>query len=126
VQFPTWLGHVLKSGEVSLFTGETKTLQLKVDDNRIDFNLINKDLVKLILRSEVGGNGRYHSARAMIKQFKNVARELKADELTMTVSYKGDIMLTLGSGANPKLSQLVTRTNTIEINNLTKLIEIGI
>jgi hypothetical protein len=35
-------------------------------------------------------------------------------------------VLTLGSGANPTLSKLVTRTNAIEINNLSKLIQLVI
>jgi hypothetical protein len=54
-----------------------------------------------------------------------MASELKDEGLTITVSYQGDRVFTVGSDANPKLSRLVTG-NAIEINNLGKLIELGV
>ncbi len=46
--------------------------------------------------------------------------------MTITISHKGVTVLTLGSDAKPKFSKLITRTEEIEINNLLKLIQIGI
>ncbi|MFQ6080234.1 MAG: hypothetical protein ACE5OW_01025 [Candidatus Bathyarchaeia archaeon] len=122
MQIPMWLVHALKSGEFSLFTDETKTLQLKVENKKIDVNIMNKELLKDILRVGVEAKGK--SLLGRLTELKNVAEELKRDGLTITISHKGCIVLTLGSGANPTLSQSVTRTNAIEINNLSKLIRL--
>lgn len=120
MQIPTWLGYVFKSGEVSVFTGGVKTLQLKAENKKIDLNVIDKELLQ-VLRNGVG-----KSFLEMLTQLKNIAEELKDNGLTITISYKDGIVLTLGSGANPKLSWLITRTNAIEINDLSKLLQIGI
>ncbi len=117
-----WLVHILKSGEVSVFTDNMKTLQLKVENRKIDVNLMNKELLKTILRVGVEAKGK--SLLERLTQLKNIAKELKRDGLTITISHRGCIVLTLGSGANPTFSQLVTRTNAIEINNLSKLMQL--
>jgi len=122
VQLPTWLGHVIKSGEVSLFSGDVEALQLKAENKKIDLNAVNKEFLKDVVGSMGGGK----SARSKLTQLKNIARELRDEGLTITISYKGDLVLTVGSEANPKFSRLVTRTNAIEINNLRKLMEIGV
>lgn len=116
-----WLVHALKSGEASLFTDGKKTLQLKVEDKKIDVNLMNKELLKDILKVGVETKGK--SILERLKQLKNTAKGLKREGLTITISHKSCVVLTLGSGANPTLSQSVTRTNAIEINNLSKLIQ---
>jgi len=122
VQLPSWLGHILKSGEITLFTDDVKALELKAEDKKIDLNLIDKEFLRIALGSEAGKK----SLLSRLVQLKNIARELKEEGLTMTVSYKGGLLLTIGSDANPKLSQLVTRTNAIEINNLRKFMEIAV
>lgn len=122
MQLPTWLGHVIKSGEVTLFSGDVEALQLKAENKKIDLNAVNKEFLKDVVGSMGGGK----SARSKLTQLKNIARELRDEGLTITISYKGDLVLTVGSEANPKFSRLVTRTNAIEINNLRKLMEIGV
>jgi len=122
VQLPSWLGHILKSGEITLFTDDVKALELKAENKKIDLNLIDKEFLRIALGSEAGKK----SLLSRLVQLKNIARELKEEGLTMTVSYKGGLLLTIGSDANPKLSQLVTRTNAIEINNLRKFMEIAV
>lgn len=121
---PTWLGHVLKSGEVSLFTDHGKALQLKVENKKIDLNIIDRELLKVVLRSASEPKGK--SLLDRLTQFKKIANELKDEGLTITISYEGGLVLTLGSDANPKLSKLITSTNAIEINNLIKLIQMGL
>jgi len=122
VQLPTWLGHVIKSGEVTLFSGDVEALLLKAENKKIDLNAVNKEFLKDVVGSMGGGK----SVRSKLTQLKNIARELRDEGLTITISYKGDLVLTVGSEANPKFSRLVTRTNAIEINNLRKLMEIGV
>ena len=122
MQLPTWLGHVVKSGKVTLFTGDVETLQIKAENNKIDLNTANKEFLK----DAVGSVGTGGSIRSRLAQLKSLAEELKDEGLTVTLSYKGDRLVTLGSEAKPKLSRVVTRTSAVEINNLRKLLELGV
>jgi hypothetical protein len=122
VQLPTWLGHVVKSGEVTLFTDDAKALQIKAEDNKIDLNAIDKEFLKDV----VGSAGSGASIRSKLAQLKSIAGELKDEGLTITLSYKGDRLVTIGAEAKPKFSRLVTRTDAVEINNLRKLLELGV
>ncbi|MCK4933688.1 hypothetical protein KAS06_03365, partial [Candidatus Bathyarchaeota archaeon] len=68
-------------------------------------------------------------AKSFLKKFaylKNIAEELKNENVTITVSYKGIVVLTLGSDAKTNLSRLITGAKEIEINNLRKLIQMGL
>jgi hypothetical protein len=122
VQLPTWLGHVVKSGEVTLFTDDVEALQVKAEDNKIDLNATDKAFLKDV----VGSAGSGASIRSKLAQLKSIAGELKDEGLTVTLSYKGDLLVTIGAEAKPKFSRLVTRTNAVEINNLRKLLELGV
>ena len=121
MQLPTWLGHVVKSGEVTLLTGDVEALRIRAESNKIDLNAANKEFLKDV----VGSVGGVKSLRSKLAQLRSVAGELKSEGLTVTLSYKGDRLVTLGSEAKPKLSRMVTRTNAVEVNNLRKLIEIA-
>jgi hypothetical protein len=122
VQLPTWLGHFVKSGEVTLFTDDVKALQIKAEDNKIDFNAANKEFLKDI----VGSVGEGGSVSSKLAQLKSIAGELKDEGLTVTLSYKGDRLITIGAEAKPTFSRLVTRTKAVEINNLRKLLELSV
>jgi hypothetical protein len=61
-----------------------------------------------------------------IAQAKDIAKELKEEGLTITVSYDGSRVITIGSDAHPTFSKIVTRTDNIEINNLRKLLQLGL
>jgi hypothetical protein len=122
VQLPTWLGHVVKAGEVTLFTGSVEALQIKAKDNKINLNTASKEFLKDV----IGSIGNEASIRRKLAQLANIAEELKEEGLTYILSYKGNRLLTIGSEANPKLSHIVTRTNAVEINNLRKLLELAI
>ena len=122
MKLSTWLGHVIKSGGVTLFTNDKEALQLKAENKKIYLNAVNKEFLKDALGSMGGGK----SIRYKLTQIKDVAAELKDEGLTVTLSYQGKLVLTVGSEANPKFSRLVTGTNAIEINNLRKIIELGV
>jgi hypothetical protein len=51
---------------------------------------------------------------------------LKDEGLTITLSYQGERLVTIGAEAKPTLSRLVTGTSAVEINNLRKLLELSI
>jgi hypothetical protein len=122
VQLPTWLGHVVKSGEVTLFTDYVEALQIKAEDNKIDLNATDKEFLKDV----VGSAGAGGSIRSKLAQLKDIADELKDEGLTVTLSYKGDRLITIGAEAKPTFSRLVTRTKAVEINNLRKLLELSV
>jgi len=120
VQLPAWLGHIVKSGEVTLFTGDAEALHVKAEDNKIELSIADKDFLKDALDS-FGGSS---SIRRKLAQLKSIAEELKGEGLTVTLSYKGDRLVTMGSEANPQFSRLVTGTDAVEINNLRRLVEL--
>jgi hypothetical protein len=122
VQLPTWLGHVVKSGAVTLSTGDVEALQIKAEDNKIELCIANKEFLKDVM----GSAGSGASIRSRLAQLRGIAGELKDEGLTVTLSYKGDRLVTMGLEAKPKLSRVVTGTNAVEINNLRKLIELGV
>ena len=122
MQLPILLGHVVKSGAVTLFAGEVEALQVKAEDNKIELCVADKEFLKDVIGS-VGLGG---SIRSMLAQLKSIAGELKDEGLTVTLSFKGDRLITIGLEAKPTFSQLVTGTNAVEINNLRKLIELTV
>jgi hypothetical protein len=122
VQLPTWLSHVVKSGEVILFTGDEEALQVKAEDNKIELSIASKGFLKDVVESAGGGA----SIRSKLAQLKDIAVELKDEGLTITLSYQGDRLVTIGLEAKPKFSRLVTRTDAVEINNLRKLLELSV
>ena len=122
MQLTTWLGHVVKSGEVTLITGDVEALQIKAEDNKIELSIANKEFLKDVL----GSTGSGTLIRSKLAPLKSMAVELKDEGLTVTLSYKGDLLVTIGSEAKPKFSRLVTRTDAVEINNLRKLIELSV
>jgi len=123
LQIPMWLTQTLKQGTISLSLqaeGEEK-LQLRIENNRIDLNFQQKELLKTLL--ELEAQMTEESILKKLKNLKTLAEELKQNGLTMTISYHEQKLLTLGSEANPTISQTVTGTNAIEINNIIELIK---
>lgn len=122
MQLLTLLSHVLKSGKVNLSSSNVKVLQLTVKTHQIDLNIVDNRFLKDALKDSVG----IRSFRELLRQLRNAAEELKSEGVTVTVSYKGVTVLTLGSDAKPNFSRLITGTTEIEINNLRKLIQMGL
>ena len=120
MQLPTWLGHVIKSGAVTLSTGDVEALQIKAEDNKIDVNIDSKEFLK----DALGSAGTGGSIRSKLAQLRSIAEDLKDEGLTVTLSFKGDRLVTIGLEAKPTLSRLVTGTGAVEINNLRKLLEL--
>ena len=120
MQLPTWLGHVVKSGAVTLSTGDVEALQIKAEDNKIELCIANKEFLKDVM----GSAGSGASIRSRLAQLRGIAGELKDEGLTVTLSFKGDRLVTIGVEAKPTLSRLVTGTSAVEINNLRKLLEL--
>ncbi len=61
---------------------------------------------------------------SMIKQLseaKDLAKNLKQENITLEIKLQGETVLKLGEKANPKLAKIVTLSNNIEITDLRKL-----
>jgi hypothetical protein len=125
VQFPTWINQILKSGQITISTNDTKNLELRIQNKKIDLNIINKNIIKSTLQELQAGPKR-GSLLDLIKTLKDAAEQLKDQGYTFTVSYYGKTALIIGQEANPTLSQLVTKTNALEIKNLGKLLQIAL
>ncbi len=133
------LMQIIESGKVTVSANDVEALEIKAANKKIDINATNKEFLKDTLATIRRGNKvegvregvkekvtGIKFARSTLDMFKAIAEELCEAGITVTFSYKGDIVVTLGSDANPKFSSLVTGTKAIEINSLLKLIEIGI
>jgi len=60
----------------------------------------------------------------LIKQLseaKDLAKNLKQENITLEIRLQGQPVLKLGDNANPKLAKIVTLSNNIEITDLRKL-----
>ena len=121
-QIPLWLFQTFKSGEIDLLTSGKENLQLRIENRRISLNLIRKELLKYMLSLEA--NPEETSILSLLTQLKNTAEKLKQNGLTITISHKDQIILTLGAEANPTLSKLITRTDAIQVNDIAGLLEV--
>jgi len=139
MQIVTMIGQMLESGKITISTKNTKTIEIIANNKKIDVNAQNKKLIKDIISSVRAVNknnnltGRAKEIPEMLKTVNSaremlidVAEELTESGITVTLSYKGNIVATIGTQANARLSRLVTGTKAIEINSLAKLVELGI
>ena len=122
LQTLTLLTQILKSGAINLSANDQKLIQLTIKDNKIDLNIIDNKFLKELLKD----NNKTKAFLELLKQLKTLAAELKNNKTTITISYQGTTMLTIGSDAKPKISNLITGTKKIEINNLQKLIHLSL
>lgn len=109
-----------KQGSISLQTNGIENLQLRIENHKIDLNFLQNEHLKTLLELEAKTNE--NSILEKLRTLKNTAEKLKQDGSTITISYKGQTLLTLGSEAKPTVSQIVTDTNALEINNLVQLL----
>ncbi|MDR1992276.1 MAG: hypothetical protein LBQ98_02075 [Nitrososphaerota archaeon] len=132
----TVLAEMIKSGKVTISTNNTEALEIEAVDKKIDIKALNKDILKDTLVAMRGAEknknlttrafGSITSVRNSLGMLKGVAEHLSEAGITVTLSYKGGVVVTLGSEANPKISNVATGTKAIEINSPRKLIEIGL
>ncbi len=133
------LAELLESGRVTVSTKGKEELAITTANRRIDVNAEDKELIKEVI-SAIRETGGKRSIAKTIKEvpdtietlddmrelLADIAEELKEAGITVTLSYKGDLVATVGAQANAKISNIVTRTKAVEINNLPKLIEMTI
>jgi len=139
MSFATLIGEMLESGKITVSTNNVKAVEIKAANKKIEINAIDKKIVKQALSAARGGRkskgtlerikgavDQIKTARSQLSQLKEVAEELSEAGVTVTLSYMGSVVVTMGSQAKSKLSSVATGTKAIEINSPLKLIELGI
>ncbi len=139
MQLTTMLVETLKSGKITLSQNDVEAVEVNVSDKRIDVNAKDKEFIKEIVTSarkantSKGVRESLHRGADVLREaqksrplVKELVDDLCREGVTITVSYKGDRVVTVGSEANSKLTRIVTGTKGIEINSPLKLAEMGI
>jgi hypothetical protein len=114
----TKLFSLLQSGVADIFANGIEVLHLKVEQDRIDLDLMNKELLTDFLKN---ADARDHSLSRKLAMLRSVAQRLKSKGLTLTISVRGSLLLTLGLEAKPGFSRVFTGTDAIEVNNMSQL-----
>src|SRR5665647_788243 len=135
----TIIAEMIESGKVTISANNVETIEIKAANKKIDINALNKEFLKQTLATARDGKkskgtlerikatvNKIKTAQSSLSQLKEVAEELSEVGITVTLSYKGDVVVTLGSQAKPKLSSAATGTKAIEINSPRKLLELSI
>ena len=134
----SFLGEILKSGKVTITANAIETLEINASDKKIDVKALDKDFIKGTIVAIKGTEddksihqsikntvSQIKTARSSLNMLKGVAEELSSAGITVTLSYKDKVVVTLGSEANPKLSKVATGTRSIEYNSARRLFELG-
>jgi len=139
MQIVTMMGQMLESGKLTLSTNNKEDLEVIAVNKRIDVNLKDTEFIKDLITSVRQGTKNISTAETdkdspqavkttmnMRETLIDTANELKQAGITITLSYKANLVATVGAQASAGISRLVTGTKAIEINSLPKLIELGI
>jgi beta-glucosidase-like glycosyl hydrolase len=139
MQLVTMLGQMLESGKLTLSTNNKEDLEVTAANKKIDVNLKDKEFIKSLVSEVLKSNKntstiqtinqssqRIKAARNMREMLIDTANELSQAGLTVTLSYKADLVATAGAQANSGISRLLTGTKALEINSLSRLAELGI
>ena len=125
-----------ESGKVVISAGGFEVVEINLKGQQIDVNVEDKDFVKRAIRVSGEINRKPPNTAKdqteatkkkspnSLSQLKSAAETLRKYGLTLVVSYRGHPVVTLGSQAHPWLSQLITRTNSIAINDMTEIIQL--
>jgi hypothetical protein len=138
----TFLAESIKSGKIRVSQNNTEALEITAQDKKIDVNAKDKEFVKDIILSSVrkeddklqrgviGTIGRgvtgLRTVRNMQPMVKEIAEDLQREGVTVTISFKGDPVITMGSEANPKFARFLLGTKSVEINSIRKIVELGL
>jgi len=131
--------EAIKSGKITISQNDKPALEVTASEKRLDINTLDKDFIKEIMSSVQGASSKKGLIEGLKKSFgtireaskfrpllKDIAEDLCSEDFTVMVSYKGDLVLTIGAKANSKFTRLITGTKGIEINSSLKLAEMGL
>ena len=115
-----------ESGRVVLFTGDLEVLKVNLTSKQIAVDVEDKAFIKRVIKmrgeiipkSPTAKTGEKQKSPSPLAILKTVAETLKNNGITVTVSYQGHRIATLGEDAKPTLLQLVTKTKAVALNSL--------
>ena len=115
-----------ESGRVLLSTGDLPVLLVNLTNNQINVDVEDKAFIKRIIamrgqlsqKQSKEPTGKKPKTNSPLSILRTVAETLRDQGITVTVSYKGRRMLTIGTNAKPILLQLVTKTRGVAINSV--------
>ena len=122
LRIPSLLIPALKHGEIILQTNGTDEVELRIEDSTIDLNFLKKQALKTLL--ELEAERKEEPILKKLRTLKDLADTLRHNGFTLTISHLSKKLITLGSGAKPTVSQTITGTEAIEINNLLELLKL--
>lgn len=136
---PTFLIEMIESGKMTVSENNVPQIEVSAQNRRIDVNVTDKKLIKDVItsarKSTPGGGIRKtisrgvdsiraaENARPLVKE---IAEDFCKEGVTVTVSYKGNRAVTIGSEADSKLTRIITGTKGIQIDSTLKLAEIAL
>lgn len=136
MQLTTFIAESIKSGKIRVSQNNVEAVEISAENKKIDVNTKDKKFIKEVIsavsRSDEKkglmsrGVNSLRAARNMQPIVKEIAEDLTREGLTVTLSYKGDKVVTIGSDADSKFTRFLTGTKGVEVNNPLKLIEMGI
>ena len=139
MQLTTLLVETFKSGKITISQNNVEAIEVNVQNKKIDVNAKNKQFIKEMVSAARGastekgireslrrGVDALREARKARPIVEELVEDLCREGVTITVSYKGKRVVTIGAEADSKLTRVVTGTKGIEINSARKLAELGI
>ncbi len=114
-----------ESGKVVLSTGDLQVLKVDLSSKRIDVDVDDKAFIKRVIamRSEFAlkqpnAEEGPTSISGSLDMVRSVAETFCSRGITLTFSYKGHRLATIGAEAKPILLQHITKTRGIALNSL--------
>jgi hypothetical protein len=115
-----------ESGTVLLSTGDLRVLKVNLTSKKIEIDIEDKTFVKRIIamrdqltpKLPTEPNTEQKKPSNPLAILKTVAETLKTRGITLTVSYRGHRIVTIGAEAKPKLLQAITKTRAVALNSL--------
>jgi len=143
VLLTTFLAESIKSGKIKISQNNTETLEITAQNKKIDVNAKDKKFIKDIIIPSVRKNNdnlsqkgvigtiergvaNLRTARTVQPLVKEIAEDLQREGVTITISFKDDLVITMGSEANSKFTRLLLGTKSVEINSMRKIAELGL
>lgn len=129
-----------ETGRIVVSTGNLDTLEVNLTNKRIDVNVEDKSFIKRIIqmRNEINQTPPLDTQEDIVREVKKkqsdgplkmlrtVADALKVRGITLTISYKGKTVVTIGADAKPTILQIVTKTRAVAINSFYRLLRMVI
>jgi hypothetical protein len=116
-----------ESGKVILFTGDLQVLKVDLTSKHINVDIEDKQFVKRIIdmREDLipkppqsDANEGPPQVGSTLSTVRSVVEAICKQGITITVSYKGKRIATIGEEAHPMLLQRILKTKGIAINSI--------